>query len=286
MSRQAILDRVSAGEIDPDEGEALAAEMGIGPLRKPDLPAEQCNPCLSPVWTLPMIVSWIVWRSFDEVRYEMRDHWDDRQVWMQGDARDDFAGWSLSLAPRARMDRINRQFPFTPSHPDVSDESVDMAIKALSDALKEGRLVAQGLDLSGPTFRRILPGEWHSLTHTWRPADGDIFYWHDDFARPEIIDVECKWRDVLLVWPENVVADQRAEPGAAPPPRRRYRTSQKKLIAQFFDDHADSPFLESPDENLVYQRFADWLEKARDEGRATTGVARTTFIRRFRELKE
>lgn len=275
MDRPEILARIRSGEISPDQGEELALHNGLAPLRQRDPDPALCDPGLSTTWTPAMCVAWIVWRSLAEVRFELLDFWKDREVWIQSDQREPGKpGWRLEAAPRPRMDAVNRNWPFTPSHSPKSQEAVTAAISALMAKLRNGEVTAQGVEMPGRRPRLIASEEWRRLKHTWRPADGDLFYFTDDFAR-EVLHVEINRKDVMTAWPpDSAGIDVADQSDADAPQKEKRRTVQKGLIAKFFNDPTLCPDPNSPDDNALYDKFSKWAEKS--------GMKTVPTIRTFR----
>ena len=89
--RDELLDAVQYGRMKPEEAETKLEELGLPPLaRQPD-PA-MFNPMSEVWWTLPMAVSWIAWRSHEDVR----SVWDDYRLecsdWLYREWRVGFEG--------------------------------------------------------------------------------------------------------------------------------------------------------------------------------------------------
>jgi hypothetical protein len=79
--RDEILDRVSRGEITPDEAEGEAARLGLPPFAHTPDPA-QFNPMSEPWWTLGMAAAWIIWRTPTAVRRVWSDYRRKVTVWL------------------------------------------------------------------------------------------------------------------------------------------------------------------------------------------------------------
>jgi hypothetical protein len=88
--RRDILSRVRAGQLLPQEADDEALKAGLGRLSRLMAP-EEYWPTDRPTWTLPMVLAWISWRTYSEVR-----EWDDRYLSL----RRDWAS-SAGLSPAA-----------------------------------------------------------------------------------------------------------------------------------------------------------------------------------------
>jgi hypothetical protein len=70
--RSDIIGKAQGGKWTPDRAEAVAKRLDAGPLAS--LPyAFMYDPMRQQLWTMPMAVAWIAWRTEDAVR----DSWDE-----------------------------------------------------------------------------------------------------------------------------------------------------------------------------------------------------------------
>src|SRR5262245_10675260 len=78
--RDDLIQKVLEGELTAVQAEAEAARLNLPPLRgKPD--ASKFDPASQTWWTLPMVVSWIAFRSIDVVREQWDAYRKECRVW-------------------------------------------------------------------------------------------------------------------------------------------------------------------------------------------------------------
>jgi hypothetical protein len=69
--RTRLIDKAQTGRWHKDTAERVAKRLNVGPLAgRPD--PSRFDPMTEPVWTLAMVIAWIVWRTPDDVR----ENWD------------------------------------------------------------------------------------------------------------------------------------------------------------------------------------------------------------------
>jgi len=72
---------VEKGGITPDDAEAKASELGIGPLASVPAP-EAFDPMRLDLWTPCMALAWILWRSADKVREYWKEYREECSHWV------------------------------------------------------------------------------------------------------------------------------------------------------------------------------------------------------------
>lgn len=167
--RDRLIDRAKYGEITGAQADAEAIRLGLGSLsRRPA--ADVFRPEGITDWTLPMALAWIVYLDLDEVRQWYAPfvaecwHW-VHQTWRDGPAGQVYTGWLLeqSLPPTVNGLGIASIADSIIGTESRATMSVSEAQKALWGMLREGFLVASGLDTR--TGRRVeIPAlDWHDL---------------------------------------------------------------------------------------------------------------------------
>ncbi len=169
QSKSRAFGLVQNGEMTPEEAEAEAKRLGVGPLRKVADPA-QFDPTSKATWTLAMAVAWIVWRTPDAVR----ENWDDYRRecfdWEPAPCCRRIEGGVFACPTKTSLTGSPQtgEATSTASGPDEDRKlmSVKSAREQLWQALEEGRLTATGeRDLSGDPIQ-IPAHKWPSLELT------------------------------------------------------------------------------------------------------------------------
>lgn len=187
--RDELLHRANYGELTADEAEAEAKRQGLEPFKRVPDPTD-FDPTSESLWTLPMAVAWIAYRTLQAVREnwpaycaECRDwHW---RRWRNGPGGDVHEGWSLDqrgfptlphLEMRSILERIDGDIDgLRPLMP------VKEARETLWTALGDSLLPATGVSRLGGG-RKVIPAvDWIAL----RPLDSDH---RDELGRPPVMD--------------------------------------------------------------------------------------------------
>ncbi len=175
LDKEALIAKVEAGDLTPDEAEAEAARLGIGPLQARPDPADY-DPMREPYWTLPMAAAWIAYRTVDAVReswpyYRERcRHWLYQDKWRHAGASGfRLVPWrppSLMLLRLAEHldDRTDRD-------PDFS-RPVSVAIEELVSGLRASCFEASGIASSSGRREEIPNIAWRELVII--ESDGDL----------------------------------------------------------------------------------------------------------------
>ncbi len=78
--RHGLLAKVRAGQLSPQQADDEAIAAGLGSLSRLIAPGEYW-PTARPYWTLPMVLAWISWRTYSEVREWDREYLKLRRDW-------------------------------------------------------------------------------------------------------------------------------------------------------------------------------------------------------------
>lgn len=169
VTRDDLLEEVKYGRMTPDHAEAEAACLGLGPLAAVPDP-QKFDSMAEPWWTLPMTITWIVWRderevleNYDPYRLECFD-WIYRK-WRIGFEGEIYEGHFLEQRNSATLPRLalamlldtaaaqSRQPLFT----------FKEAEKRLWNALQDNQLQATGIPPDGERRVTIPDFEWRDL---------------------------------------------------------------------------------------------------------------------------
>ncbi|MFZ4606497.1 MAG: hypothetical protein ACOYM5_09590 [Caulobacter sp.] len=78
--RHGLLGKVRAGQLSPQQADDEAIAAGLGSLSRLIAP-EEYRPTSRPNWTMPMVLAWISWRTYSEVREWDREYLKLRRDW-------------------------------------------------------------------------------------------------------------------------------------------------------------------------------------------------------------
>ena len=166
--RDDLLDQVRLGNISPQQAEDDAAKLGLEPFTtRPD--PKDFDPRHEAMWTLPMALAWIIWRSPDPVR-EMWDLFRDKfRFWLPQD-------WQVPGQPKMHghilegkepaglwdvMFELQQQPAVSPGVASWSD-----ACRLLRIEAQRGALIVRGLPTAGGPPKIIPSVEWDDLEVT------------------------------------------------------------------------------------------------------------------------
>jgi hypothetical protein len=187
-TREEILSLVRLGKMTREEAEQWAAKSGEILSQKPSFAR-----FTESLWTLPMVATWIVERSWAGARAD-------------GDCRTEYRSWT---SDRIDDDEAPPGFYLMTIKPrtlfEVLEESIkhDTPVKPaieLSFALQSGQLRATGLTRNDLARRRISPRSWNGpYSVDARAKRHDAIYAIDD-DRNLFLDVLVERHEVLGVW--------------------------------------------------------------------------------------
>lgn len=234
--RNKLIDRVSTGELTPDEADRIAAEQGLEPIRqKPD--ASEYDPRSQMTWSIPMTVAWIATGNDDEVRGQWDEYrqkctfWDDQSL--MGPSGETY---ERVLIPR----RSASLFAYLTIGLEAETAKRKQAYNQLRNALYESKLGAEGTDSKG--HRAPIPAHlWSTLEFTstgrspeFRSRNSAEQYDHVRVAASKVIEIwpapkskthahpKVDWRELWLTieqaykkrvatWPKNKAAPSENE---------------------------------------------------------------------------
>ena len=177
-ARDELFEKARVGLITGDQADAEAVALGLGSLsRQPS--AEAYRPEAESYWTLPMVVAWIAYGDFDEVRdwsaaYRSECwHW-RWQRWRVGIDGPVHEGWHLEQRSKPSLTLLSIGEAFDEVEGRKAGRmSIEEARGALWTALRQGALSSSGID--SQTGRRVeIPAlDWHELVPVQGPGERD-----------------------------------------------------------------------------------------------------------------
>lgn len=213
--REVVIALVMHGVMLEGEADTFAKSWGLPPLTSQP-PPEKYDPRKSAAWTLPMVVTWIVWRRFDAVRETMDDyraHWWDwygvhRRLPIKG-------GTDWYEVEGSELRRLEPQTIFTlglyeATGGEAYDGPVTMSVKSAREQLwanlTEGLLAAAGLNAIGQVVQ-IPAHEWPyiELQANDHGADRLVF---KAGSQPAYRDVTIRQSSIVETWPP-IPSDER-----------------------------------------------------------------------------
>lgn len=244
--RRKLLGKVRAGRLSPQEADDEAYEAGLGTLSRLIAPKEYW-PTARPNWTLPMVLAWISWRTYSEVR-----EWDDEHLRLQ---RDWVRSTSLNTAASAQgYELVRRKRPtsaqfakwghlrFGPWLADADGKPLvlmaslpESAMPTLRRALAMGRLAALGIPGGRGARIEIPTPEWEDLEVEADAGGNETFRRKQQPKLVAYTDVLFPQTAVLAVWPPHVRSDLSD--------RDEFRVSQ--AVSNIYD-RVDAEALDAP----------------------------------------
>lgn len=167
--RDNLISDVREGRLTPEQAEAKANELGIGPLERLPDPA-QFDPMEEPFWTLPMAVAWIAWRDVHAVRLSWDKYrkeclfWAPKTYWVPGN--EPATGFALNHHGPANLDFLNATVRL--GEPQIPAEA---AFNELKRAAQEGRIAVTAI-AEGQGRQEIAAHIWIELEWQERERDG------------------------------------------------------------------------------------------------------------------
>lgn len=208
--RDNLISQVQRGELTPEQAEAKAKAIGCEPLAHlPEFP--KFDPMLESRWTLPMAVAWIAWRDLKLVREQNSKfrsectQWVPRQWRAPTDEGTRFTEHVGSFLEPLRPASVTRLSIFEKlqenRHTLTSTQQmpVDVAEKALWQALSESRVSAEALDTNERPVE-IPDHEW-SYLRLFQENGNDVLKYRSFDADCAFSDVKLKRDELLRLWP-------------------------------------------------------------------------------------
>lgn len=205
--RDELLEELSRGRLEPEAAERIAREEGLEPLRHIPGPND-FDPENEAWWTLPMVVAWIVWRTFDRVRAQSDPYRAAAPYWAKHTVRDPGNNEVISEFGYhlEHMDQAWTLGLLLHEAWDICEIQVDERETSVREALVELSLRASAAQVQGVALRQVdnivaeIPAfEWCYLEvgeSRWRDQ---LQYRHDKSAR--YYSIRIRQKEVLQCWP-------------------------------------------------------------------------------------
>lgn len=238
--RQNLFAHLAAGMMTPDEAEAEAERLSVGPLNPmPDI--ADFDPMKEARWSFPMALAWIVWRDRDMVREYWPKWLDQKYHWRKFEERQngtDRSTHTHHLVPRlhdtALLDALRVDVSLL-SNGDHAMEA-EQANAELFIALTEGRLDPDGIDLSSGRRTPIAQAEFRDLQLL---SDGQAEYLGVGLSQRLYDDPTLKRSCVVQRWPAKdhdpesqckswLIKEMQKSPTDPPMPRGDYEAQAKE----------------------------------------------------------
>lgn len=207
--RDCVVGLAMDGVLTDGDAERFATKWGLGPFERRPHP-EEYDPRTQPVWSLAMVVSWIVWREDETVREAMDDYranwWDwfgyfarlpidGGKEWYEVDGIELKTLDPLSLSGLMMHEALDRS-----SRPESLIVTVKAAREDLWNRLAVGGLVATGIGNAGAVVQ-IPAHEWPYIRIETDDRLGDRLVFKRGGPRPAYEEVTFRQSDVLAIWP-------------------------------------------------------------------------------------
>ncbi len=247
LLRSSIMFLPEKGKMSPDQAEAWAAMFGWKPLASWADPTG-FDPMKEVAWSLPMLASWIRWRSVDEVLRRWSAYIEPSTLWVDVSDKGDgsrHAVWPIEDRGYYEVE------DFEGENDPLTSTKTEMLL-----ALSSGRLVAGGYRDGG--FVEIPAAEWTVLNVVGFCGTDEAYWIRNGIHKVMTPDGERLAYDAVCVWSDCVLA-------AFPAPgqeggKERYHTGGpgRPSAIQFVEDEA-SRRRESEEASLTLAREAIYL---------------------------
>lgn len=221
-----LLTEVAAGRLGPDEADEQAAEADCGSLSNL-FDHGQRSPLSKPFWTIPMVLAWITWKTYSEVREWDRDYLSRRREWgrvSQAEIhQDSAAGFVLFRRKEPNSAQFaqwgNRRFGpwahMSDGQPAVLQNCLaEHSISALMHELKIGRLCCHAMPRVGQSRVDVPLAHLADIELNVGSSGEDRFCYRRNPTVTVYRDIVFSLPAVLSIWPAHAKSDldERGEP--------------------------------------------------------------------------
>ena len=209
-----LLAKVRSGQLSPDEADEAAFYAGVGPFSRVPSPDEYW-PTSKAHWTLPMVLAWIAWRTFSEVREWDAEYGPLRLDWGPVGPRigtSSNAGYTLYRRRHPTSEQFlkwggKRFGPWVKGRdgrPAVFGEATPKeAMSMLRKALEAGDLVGYGVLSASAPHSEIPAHQWIDITIVPSRDGDEQLQCGTGSNRITYRDVRLPSRLVMEVWPDH-----------------------------------------------------------------------------------
>lgn len=222
-----LLREVANGRLSPEEADAEALTAGRGSLSRLIPPSDDW-PSGKPFWTVPMVLAWITWRTYAEVREWDREYLSRRREWgRMGDGEaaprggdryrlfrrkppnsQQFQAWGdHRFGPWVPIREPARPSEAKPEPAVLQALEAGYAKGSLMTALREGRLVCLAQPRVGKSRLAVPPSDLVDLELSVDASDKDMLCRRDKPSVVEYSDPVFSRPAVLGLWPAHLRSD-------------------------------------------------------------------------------
>lgn len=223
--RVRIVGKAQSGRWHKDWAERVAKRLKVGPLAgRPD--PSHFDPMTQPVWTLAMVIAWIVWRTPDDVRenwnayrvecwdWQHRPHFIPPPLGSEEHRRDEWrqtgkSSWGLVTLESASLMKLRADEALSDATADNEKRklvTVRDAWAELRDRAAGGSLVVTAIQKDDRRPVEIPAREWAYLEHisSWPLDDDGLDFDHGiDSHNPQYRDMTFRRDEVCRLWPRH-----------------------------------------------------------------------------------
>ena len=172
QTKDEILLRVRRGSMSPEEADLWAAENGQIFSQEPD-PA-RFDPMKLSGWTHPMMASWIITRSLNEVREQWDDFRSEQYTWVRSERVGIVGGGEIGYELKCRETSSLREIigPYDGAH----KRNLWGPRREYEFALRSGQLHSTGFKLGNPNRVPFSPQDWpfrYSIAENEKDFEGN-----------------------------------------------------------------------------------------------------------------
>ena len=216
-----LLQQVKAGVLAPQEANDEAARLKFGTLSR-DIPMDEYHPRARSRWTLSMVLAWITWRSYSEVREWDAAYLPRCRYWAPVSLQDEQPtptrqrGFGLCRRRPPTLKKFeawgDRRFgPWIPAANGgrlvMQSCEAENAKPALWRALLTGMMHAEAIKPGGGA-RVVIPAhEWQDLAVGQTASEEEILVCRHEPKQPAYRDVTLPFAEVRQCWKPNELSD-------------------------------------------------------------------------------
>lgn len=216
-----LLQQVKAGVSAPQEADDEAVRLGFGQLSR-DMPMDEYHPISQSRWTPTMVLAWITWRSYSEVReWDARyllqcRYWAPVSLGKKPSASTSKKGYGLCRRKPPTVKRFedhgSRRFGSWLSCSDnrplvLQAIEVENARPILWAALLSGKLHAEAIKPSGGARGIITAHEWQDLEIQQVGSGPEFLAYRHEPNKRVYKDVTWPHTEVLKCWSPHKFSD-------------------------------------------------------------------------------
>ena len=216
-----LLQQVKSGVLTPEKADDEAVRLGFGTLSR-DIPMDEYHPIAQTRWTLTMVLAWITWRSYSEVREWDAGYLSRCRYWGAVSPGKTASAWTVQKGFRLYHRQPptlkgfekwgDRRFGAWMPRPDGTPRvlqscEAENARPALWKALLDENLAAAAIKHGGGARVLIPAHEWQDLEIHQDPSGRDVLAYRHEPNKWVYKDVTWLRRDVTSFWAPHKFSD-------------------------------------------------------------------------------